>query len=84
VVVGEIARSATAEAADVRRLLGRLSGRQMRRGGESTEPALLAGLWVLLVMTRMREHYDFNDLLRWAQSVLPTNDPPEIQLRSTV
>jgi hypothetical protein len=32
----------------------------------------------------MREHYDLNDLLRWAQSVLPTNDPPEIQLRSTV
>jgi hypothetical protein len=47
-VVWRVARSAAPEAAAVRRLLVRLSGRQMKWGVESTEPALLAGLWVLL------------------------------------
>ena len=84
VVVWQIARSETAEAADVRRLLMRLSGRRMRRGVESTEPAPLTGLWVLFVMTRMRRHYDLNDLLRWAQSVLPTSGPPGEPQRGAV
>jgi Transposase DDE domain len=77
VVVWQIARSTTAEAADVRRLLVRLSGRQMKWGVEFTEPALLAGLWVLLAVVRVLEHHDLDDLLRLAQSVLPSTDPPE-------
>ena len=84
VVVWQLARGETAEAAEVRRLLVRLSGRQMRRGRESTEPALLAGLWVLLSVMRVLEHYELKDLRRWAESVLPTHDPPEIPLRSAV
>ena len=74
----------TAEAAEVRRVLVRLSGRQMRWGREYTEPALLAGLWVLLSVIRVLEYYDLKDRLRWAESVLPTHDPPEIPLKSAV
>jgi Transposase DDE domain len=76
VVVWQVARSEAPEAAEVRRLLVRLSGRQMKWGVESTEPALLAGLWVLLSMTRVLEHEDLSSLLRIAQSVLPTSEPP--------
>jgi hypothetical protein len=76
VVVWQVARSEAPEAAAVRRLLVRLSGRQMKWGVESTEPALLAGLWVLLSMTRVLEHEDLSSLLRIAQSVLPTSEPP--------
>jgi hypothetical protein len=83
-VVWHLARGETAEAAEVRRVLVRLSGRQMRRGREATEPALLAGLWVLLSVMRVLGHYDLKDLLRWAESVLPTHDPPEIPLKSAV
>jgi Transposase DDE domain len=84
VVVWRLARSATAEAAEVRRLLVRLSGRQMKWGVEYTEPALLSGLWVLLAVVRVLEHHDLNDLLRWAQSVLPASDPPDRPLQSVV
>lgn len=77
VVVWQVARSEAPEAAEVRRLLVRLSGRQMKRGVEFTEPALLAGLWGLLSLMRVLEHYNLNDLIRWAESVLPTNEPPK-------
>src|SRR5512132_206569 len=84
VVVWQVARSEAPEAAEVRRLLVRLSGRQMKWGVESTEPALLAGLWVLLWMTRMLEHEDLSSLLRLAQSVLPTSEPPGEPQRGAV
>jgi hypothetical protein len=84
VVVWRLARSATAEAAEVRRLLVRLSGRQMKWGVEYTEPTLLSGLWVLLAVVRVLEHHDLNDLLRWALSVLPASDPPDMPLQSVV
>jgi hypothetical protein len=84
VVVWQLSRSGTAEAADVRRLLVRQSGRQMKWGVEFTEPALLSGLWVLLAVVRMLEHHDLNDLLRLAHSVLPTSNPPDIPLQSAV
>jgi hypothetical protein len=51
----------------------------MKWGVESTEPALLAGLWVLLSMMRVLEHEDLNSLLRIAQSVLPTSCHDEIR-----
>ena len=84
VVVWRVARSEAPEASEVRRLLVRLSGRQMKWGVEFTEPALLAGLWVLLVMMKVLEHYDLNDLIRMARSVLPQNHPPKIPLKSAV
>jgi hypothetical protein len=84
VVVWQVARSEAPEAAAVRRLLVRLSGRQMKWGVESTEPALLAGLWVLLSMMRVLEHEDLSGLLRMAKSILPTSEPPEQPRRSAV
>jgi hypothetical protein len=84
VVVWRVSRSEAPEAAEVRRLLVRLSGRQMKWGVESTEPALLAGLWVLLSMKRVLEHEDLKSLLRIAQSVLPTSGPPEEPPRGPV
>jgi hypothetical protein len=75
-VVWQVSRSEAPGATEVRRLLVRLSGRQMKLGVESTEPALLAGLWVLLSMMRVLEHEDLSSLLRMAKSVLPTSDPP--------
>jgi hypothetical protein len=84
VAVWQVARGESPEAAEVRRFLVRLSGRQMKWGVESTEPALLAGLWVLLSLMRVLEHHDLNDLIRMARSVLPTHDPPKIPLQSAV
>jgi hypothetical protein len=84
VVVWQVARSEAPGAAEVRRLLVRLSGRQMKWGVESTEPALLAGLWVLLSAMKVLEHEDLSSLLRIAQSVLPTSDPPDVPLQSGV
>jgi hypothetical protein len=64
VVVWHLARGTTPEAAELRRVLIRLSGRQMTYGTEYTEPALLAGLWVLLQMLALLEHYDLDALRR--------------------
>jgi hypothetical protein len=84
VVVWQVGRSEAPEAVEMRRMLVRLSGRQMKWGVEFTEPALLSGLWILLALVRVLEHYDLDELLRLAQSVLPTSDPPDIPLQSAV
>jgi hypothetical protein len=52
-LVGRLARSTAAEAPAARRLLQRLSGRQVVWGKEFTEEALLAGFWVLLAMAEV-------------------------------
>jgi hypothetical protein len=84
VVVWQVSRSEAPGATEVRRLLVRLSGRQMKWGVESTEPALLAGLWVLLSMMRVLEHEDLSSLLRMAKSVLPTSELPGEPQRGAV
>jgi hypothetical protein len=84
VVVWQVARSQAPEAAEVRRLLVRLSGRQMKWGVEFTEPALLSGLWVLLALVKVLGHHDLGDLLRQAQAALPTSDPPDPPLQGPV
>jgi hypothetical protein len=66
VVVWHVARSQAPEAAELRHLLVRLSGRQMKRTRPFTEPALLAGLWVLLAMLSVLEQYHPDDLRRLA------------------
>ena len=62
VLVWQLARSEHPQAAAARRLLVRLSGRQMKSGVEYTMPALLAGLWVLLAMLEALEDYSLDDL----------------------
>lgn len=54
------------EAEPLRHLLVRLSGGQMKRNRPFTEPALLAGLWVLLAMLSVLEQYHPDDLRRFA------------------
>jgi len=62
VVVWQLARSKEPEANALRQLLVRLSGRQMKWGTAFTEPALLAGLGILLVMLDVVEQYDIAEI----------------------
>lgn len=50
-------------------VLVRLSGRLTKRQRPHTAPALLAGLWVLLSMLALLEHYDLSDLKRMAKLI---------------
>jgi hypothetical protein len=71
-LVWRLERHPSAEAGDLRRLLVRLSGRQMRWGREATAPALLAGLWVLLAMLEVLEGHSVEELRRFKELVLDT------------
>jgi hypothetical protein len=71
-LVWRLERQPSPEAADLRQLLVRLSGRQMRWGREATAPALLAGLWVLLAMLEVLEEHSVEELRRFKQLVLDT------------
>jgi Transposase DDE domain len=66
-----VARDPTPAGSTLRRLLVRLSGRQMGRGVEYTDPALVAGMWVLLAMLETLEQYSLADLQRLATLILP-------------
>jgi len=72
VTVWQLAGDPSPAAAETRSLLVRLSGRQMKRKRPFTEPALLAGLWVLLAMLDVLDHYTIADLRRAASACLPT------------
>jgi hypothetical protein len=71
VTVWQLAGDPSPEAAETRNLLIRLSGRQMKRKRPFTEPALLAGLWVLLAMLDVLDHYTIADLRRAASICFP-------------
>jgi hypothetical protein len=76
-VVWQLARAPSPEAAEFRSLLIRLSGRQMKRGRPFTEPALLAGLCVLLAMLDVLKTYDLRTLHRLAAHIHPSTKPPK-------
>jgi hypothetical protein len=71
-LVWRLQRQPSAEAGALRTLLVQLSGRQMKWGQESTAPALLAGLWVLLAMLGALEQHSVEELRRFKQLVLGT------------
>lgn len=74
VVVWQLARQDTPKAQQLRQVLVRLSGRQLNAQAKSrgyTEPALLAGLGVLIPMLDLLEHSDVEKLRRLASDVLP-------------
>jgi hypothetical protein len=71
VTVWQLAGDPTPVAAEARSLLIRLSGRQMKRKRPFTEPALLAGLWGLLAMLDVLDHYTIADLRRVAAVCFP-------------
>lgn len=70
VMVWQLARSEEPGASALRQLLVRLSGRQMKWGTAFTEPALLAGLGILLVMLDVVEQYDIEEIKRLAGAFL--------------
>ena len=78
VLVWQLARSDHPQAVPTRKLLVRLSGRQMKRRRESTIPAMLAGLWTLLAMLDVLNSYTIEELQQLAQVALglPTPRPP--------
>ena len=47
----------------------------MKRGTAFTEPALLAGLGILLVMLDVVEQYDIEEIKRLTRMVLPSPYP---------
>lgn len=74
VVVWKLARDTSPVAAELRQTLIGLSGRQMKRGAKVrafTEPALLAGLELLLKMMIVLDHHDPKDLRRMLEAALP-------------
>jgi len=75
VTVWRLARSTHPQAAPARHLLIRLSGRQMKHGREFTIPALLAGLWTLLSMIDVLNHYSLDEIRELAALCLPTANP---------
>jgi hypothetical protein len=69
VVVWQLQADDTPQATELKTILIRLSGRQMKRNRPHTAPALLAGLWVMLSMLTLLEHYDLDDLRRLAATI---------------
>jgi hypothetical protein len=72
VVVWGLERAEGADAAQMRGVLVRLSGRQMKYGKECTAPSLLAGMHALLSVLSLLEQTDLDTLRRLVESVLPT------------
>ena len=69
--VWQLQREDSEAARRLRKILIRLSGRQMKRGVESTAPALLAGLEKLLAIDALLQTEDLQEILALARQVLP-------------
>jgi hypothetical protein len=69
-LVWRLARSTAAPASAARRLLQRLSGRQVAWGQEFTEESLLAGLWVLLAIVEVLPEQSPDNLKQMADFIL--------------
>jgi hypothetical protein len=70
-MVWHLRQDPSAAAGQLRVVLVRLSGRQMKHRVESTAPALLAGLEKLLALDDLQEVYDLHAVLALARRVLP-------------
>ena len=66
VIVWALQQSDTAQAQDLRVLLVRLSGRQLRARARATAPALLAGCWNLLAIIDALDDYSVAELRDYA------------------
>ena len=73
VTVWQLQADKSPRAEELKTLLVRLSGRQTKRTKPVTAPALLAGLWVLLSILELLEHYSVHDLRQLARQ-LPLRD----------
>lgn len=70
-IVWQLQRDPRPEAATLRKILVRLSGRQMKHKVESTAPALLAGLEKLLALDDLQNEFDLAEVLALARKLLP-------------
>jgi hypothetical protein len=77
VVVWRLARAQGPEANASRDLLVRLSGRLVKRDKQFTEPALLAGMWVLMAMLDALETYTVQEIRELATLILPSFKVPD-------
>ena len=74
VVVWQLARDDSPQAQDLRQLLVQLSGRQIKRTRQArdfTEPALMAGMGILIPMLYVLQHHDITEIQRLARRLLP-------------
>ncbi len=74
VLVWQIARDASPQSQQLREVLVKLSGRQIKRGKGSrgfTEPALLAGLGILIPMMTLLQEMSVEELWSAAQQLKP-------------
>jgi len=69
VVVWQLEGDNSEEAKELKDILVRLSGRQMKRTRPHTAPALLAGLWVLLSMMALLEYKDLDHIMQLAARI---------------
>lgn len=69
VTVWQLEADPSPPAQDLKELLIRLSGRQMKRTKPVTTPALLAGLWVLLSTLELLNHHSLSQLRQLAQQL---------------
>ena len=76
VVVWELQQEQSEESRQLKDLLVRLSGRQMKRSRPHTDSALLAGLFVLLPMLALIDEYegDLTEITTLVQQTLPFLD----------
>jgi hypothetical protein len=77
VLVWQLAADEGAPALETQRFLVRLSGRQTKRTRPVTVPAMLAGFWMLLSMLEVLEHYDIDQLRKYAQLIFPNRSTLE-------
>lgn len=77
VVVWKLERDNSPPARELKTVLVRLSGRQMKRRKPFTAPALLAGLWVLLAMLDVLEQYTVDDLRQLAEGFGLMHEAPD-------
>jgi hypothetical protein len=69
VVVWQLQADESPQATELKAIVIRLSGRQMKRNRPHTAPALLAGLWVMMSMLALLDHYDLDELRRLAARI---------------
>ncbi len=74
VAVWQLQADDSLPAQEFQNVMVKLSGRQMKRAHPYTAPALLAGLWTLLSMLALLEHYQLRDLKHFTTSLIPLLD----------
>lgn len=80
VLAWRLGHSQAPQAAEARRLVMSLSGRQVEYGKEYTQAGLLAGLWVLLAMAAVLEQMPASRLKELADFVLGGSEEPAAAL----